>query len=213
MRQLMTAPGGLSIKSVISHDGRFYALVCGHVGARIRIHVKDLTGEGVWTFDEPSCSSGWISFHLVPGKGLCVSVSDETAVVLETGERFAVANGRYPAVLDYGIRRAWMADREKHAVGTRFDRAATTDTHVFMTGSAAKSVGDIAMGPTQLAKVKAAKGFNRGYVISYRRGGEARVMRLADRDHNPVHMLAADDGLTFLAVCRTAIYQIDADVD
>ena len=213
MRLVLTLSTGYGIYSVISHEGRFYALCGGHSGARMRVRVCDLTGARQWDFSEVCTSSQWINFHVAPDRGLCVAISEQVAVCLETGERFDIALGPCPGFDDYRLRQAWVANRNKCIVGTRFDRFATTDTHVFMTGSAAKSLGDIAMGPTQFKKVVAVKGIGSGKVVSYRRGGEARVMRLPDSKHNPVHMVGADDGLTFLAVCRQAIYQIDADVE
>lgn len=220
MRLLFTPPAGYSfVSTAISHEGRFYALCTAYKGGAYYVHVRDLTREVAYEYRCPGTGYSKIGFHRVPGRGLCVAVSNNLCVALETGERFAlVADPDGVAVpqpdrTDYPACRVWYATRERYAVPQVDMRAIGTDAHVFMTGSGARGFGDLAMGPTQHAKVMAVKGLAKGCVVSYRRGGEARVLRLPDRKHNPIHLVAADDGLTFLAVCRGAIYQIDADVE
>lgn len=219
MRLVFTPPVGFnSVTQVICHEGHFYAL-CAQIGAGVvKVHVRDLTDNREWNFRESGGSSRWVRFFVYPvvsgTPGLCVSLGVNEAVCLTTGERFTIVpTGDYDPNAHWNVRRQWLATRDLHAIPAHDARAVGTDSHVFLTGSGAKAVGEVAMGPAQMAKVAAVKGLSKGHVVSYRRGGEARVLRLTDRKHNAVHLVAAQDGLTFLAVCRSAVYHIDADLE
>jgi hypothetical protein len=212
MRVVFNPPEGFrSVNSICVREDGVYVLCTRRLaaGGTMMVHVCNLTTGETWNYAGNERASVYSDFLLVDGE-FCIGVSDATVYCLRTRKqvKFHVA-----ASLDFRDQMAWRKLWYTARASDKFYRATGTDTHVFMTGSGAKACGEIVMGPTQAKSVLKTKGLSRGCVVMYKRGGDARVMKLPDRSHNPVGVIAASDSLTFYAVCAKAIYQIDADVE
>jgi hypothetical protein len=211
MRRLLLVEQGEHILATTCHRNQFYTLTAEGSLGNWRVTVRNLSTGWVWVCPVTFRHHTWhLSFHLLDGE-LWANFDYNDAVQVDTGEvRMILTDGAGAYATDWQTRRRWFAERNTNEVNKQSVRALGTDSYVLMTGSGARTAGEVAMGPTQYRKVMATKGLSSGCVVIYKRGGSARVLKV-DKKHNPINIVVSDDGLTFLAVCSRAVYQIDTD--
>lgn len=155
---------------------------------------------------------------MVDTEGQLAVMVNQTSVSVVEGRELPLACGPAPTYTytNTALRKAFVAwqnqKRElclRPADSGKLKRLDYDDTHVVMTGKEAVDMAPLVMGPSHGDAVSKYKGIKTNHVVIYRRGGDYRIMKL--NDGNPLEVLLSPDGLTFLAVCRYAVYLIDVD--
>ena len=146
--------------------------------------------------------------------------TESNAFHVKTGETFQITKENRPRMQDEGgtadyreLTRWVNATVGAYRIADLYgkSREAWNDQLVVMTGSSALSNASLVMGPTAAKSVVGTRGLKNGHVVAYSRASQThRVMRLGSK-HNPIHLVLADDGLTFMACCLRSAFVIDFD--